>query len=72
MRNTHNIYARARKLKIPCRVQSIEESKKSVLNLSTDTTDAGPSKIDASFNASKLNNEDDNERDEQHIQHTNR
>ena len=71
MRNTHNIYARARKLKIPCKVQSIEESKKPVLNLSTDTTDAGPSKIDASFNASKLNNEEGEECNEQHIQHTN-
>ena len=46
MRNTHNIYARARKLKtVPRKVESIEESKKPVLNLSTDTTYIGLLKL---------------------------
>ena len=71
MRNTHNIYARERKSKTVVRmVESIDESKKPILSLSTDTTDIEPPKLDASFNASKLNTEDDKERDEQHIEHT--
>ena len=69
MRYKHNIYARDRKLKTVVRkVKSIDESKKSAPNLSTDIE---PPKLDTSFNASKLNNKDDKERNEQHIQHTN-